>query len=303
MRQRCACRIPPTPRQETLVTPAKPQPLPPADAPVRGHRAALVAAVQMISAPRVADNLATAGRLVADAAAQGAELVVLPEYFAIMGMNEGDKLRVREADGNGPIQSFLAEEAARHGIWLIGGSIPLAGNDPAKVLNSSVAYAPDGARVARYDKVHLFGFEKGTERYNESATIEAGTRPVAFDTPFGRVGLSICYDLRFPELYRALGVVDLLALPAAFTETTGQAHWEILLRARAIENQCYLIASAQGGRHENGRETHGDSMLIDPWGIVLDRKLKGAGVVLGRFDPARIAEIRASLPALAHRVM
>ncbi|WP_242569235.1 carbon-nitrogen hydrolase family protein [Rhodocyclus gracilis] len=257
----------------------------------------------MISAPRVADNLATAGRLVADAAAQGAELVVLPEYFAIMGMNEGDKLRVREADGNGPIQSFLAEEAARHGIWLIGGSIPLAGNDPAKVLNSSVAYAPDGARVARYDKVHLFGFEKGTERYNESATIEAGTRPVAFDTPFGRVGLSICYDLRFPELYRALGVVDLLALPAAFTETTGQAHWEILLRARAIENQCYLVASAQGGRHENGRETHGDSMLIDPWGIVLDRKLKGAGVVLGRFDPARIAEIRASLPALAHRVM
>jgi nitrilase len=220
-----------------------------------------------------------------------------------MGMNEGDKVKVRESDGRGPIQDFLAETAERHAIWLIGGSIPLMAGNPDKVLNSSVAYSPQGERVARYDKIHLFGFQKGAERYNESATIEAGSLPVAFDTPFGRVGLSICYDLRFPELYRALGVTDLLVIPAAFTETTGRAHWEILLRARAIENQCYLLAVAQGGRHENGRETHGNSMLIDPWGDVLDRKLKGPGIVIGELDHARIAEIRASLPALKHRVM
>jgi len=264
---------------------------------------ARIAAVQMISTPHVADNLRTAARLVAEAVVQGAELVVLPEYFPIMGMNEGDKVRVREHDGAGPIQDFLAETAQMHGIWLIGGSIPLIAGDPAKVLNSSVAYNPQGARVARYDKIHLFGFQKGEERYNESATIEAGRLPVAFDTPFGRVGLSICYDLRFPELYRALGVPDLLVIPAAFTETTGRAHWEILLRARAIENQSFVLAAAQGGRHENGRETHGNSMLIDPWGNILDRKVRGPGIVIGELDHARIAEIRASLPALKHRVM
>lgn len=264
---------------------------------------ARVAAVQMISSPRVDDNLRHAARLVADAVAQGAELVALPEYFPVMGMNDGDKVKVREHDGRGPIQDFLAETARKHAIWLIGGSIPLVADNPDKVLNSSVAYNPQGERVARYDKIHLFGFQKGAERYNESATIEAGSLPVAFDTPFGRVGLSICYDLRFPELYRALGVTDLLVIPAAFTETTGRAHWEILLRARAIENQCYLLAAAQGGRHENGRETHGNSMLIDPWGDVLDRKLKGPGIVIGELDHARITEIRASLPALKHRVM
>jgi nitrilase len=264
---------------------------------------ARIAAVQMISTPRVDDNLRSAARLVAEAVAQGAQLVALPEYFPIMGMNDGDKVKVREHDGRGPIQDFLAETAEKHAIWLIGGSIPLMADNPDKVLNSSVAYNPQGKRVARYDKIHLFGFQKGAERYNESATIEAGSLPVAFDTPFGRVGLSICYDLRFPELYRALGVTDLLVIPAAFTETTGRAHWEILLRARAIENQCYLLAVAQGGRHENGRETHGNSMLIDPWGEVLDRKLKGPGIVIGELDHARIAEIRASLPALKHRVM
>ena len=267
------------------------------------RRAATVAAVQMVSAARVADNLAAAGRLVADAVAQGAELVVLPEYFPIIGLSDRDKFSVREADGAGPIQDFLAGTAARHGIWLVGGSIPLAARAPDKVLNACVAYAPDGRRVARYDKIHLFGFAQGSERYDESASIEAGTTPVAFDTDFARVGLSICYDLRFPELYRALGVVDLLALPAAFTETTGVAHWEVLLRARAIENQCYLIASAQGGRHENGRETHGDSMLVDPWGRILDRKLKGPGIVLGCVDPAHIDAVRQSLPALSHRVL
>ena len=262
-----------------------------------------VAAVQMVSTPRVADNLAMAGELVAEAVRQGARLVALPEYFPIMGMSDGDKVAVREADGSGPIQQWLAETARRHAIWLIGGSIPLEASDPAKVLNSSVVYGPDGQRVARYDKIHLFGFRKCAEAYNESATIEAGRTPVAFDTPFGRVALSICYDLRFPELYRGLGPVDLIVVPAAFTETTGRAHWEILLRARAIENQCYVLAIGQGGRHESGRETHGNSMLIDPWGTILDRKLKGPGVVIGELDPAFIADTRASLPALQHRVL
>ncbi|HET7776488.1 MAG TPA: carbon-nitrogen hydrolase family protein, partial [Azospira sp.] len=198
---------------------------------------------------------------------------------------------------------FLAATAKQHGIWLIGGSIPLEARDPHKVLNSTVVYDPAGQRVARYDKIHLFGFQKGLERYDEAASIEAGSEPVAFDTPYGRVGLSICYDLRFPELYRRLAPVDLIVVPAAFTETTGRAHWEVLLRARAIENQCYVLAVGQGGKHENGRETHGYSMVIDPWGTLLDRKLKGPGVVLGLLDHGFIAETRANLPALKHRVL
>ena len=266
-----------------------------------------LAAVQMISTPRVDENLRIAARLIADAVAQGAQLLALPEYFPIMGLSDSDKLKVREVDATqgdgGPIQTFLAETARQHGIWLIGGSIPLLASDPGKVLNSSLVYNPQGERVARYDKIHLFGFQKGDEHYNESATIEAGQQPVAFDTPFGRVGLSICYDIRFPELYRTLGVTDLLVIPAAFTETTGRVHWEVLLRARAIENQCYVLAVAQGGQHENGRETHGNSMLIDPWGDIVDRKLKGAGIVLGELNHQRIAEVRASLPAIQHRVM
>lgn len=262
-----------------------------------------VAAVQMVSTPRVAENLQTAARLIGEAAAQGAALVALPEYFPIMGMKESDKFAVREANNDGPLQRFLAETARQYGIWLVGGSIPLVAQAPDKVLNSCLVFNPQGERVARYDKIHLFGFQKGKERYDESASIEAGSQPVAFATPFARVGLSICYDLRFPELYRALGVTDLLVIPAAFTETTGRAHWEILMRARAIENQCYVLAVAQGGRHENGRETHGNSMLIDPWGEVIARLDKGEGVVIGELDPARIAEVRASLPALKHRVM
>ena len=262
-----------------------------------------VAALQMVSTPRVDENLAMAERLIADAVAQGAGLVALPEYFPIMGMSDSDKVALREVDGNGPIQAFLADAARRHGVWLVAGSLPLHASDPGKVLNSCLVYDPTGQRVARYDKIHLFGFQKGAECYNESATIEAGTQPVAFETPFGRIGLSICYDLRFPELYRALGACDLHIVPAAFTETTGRAHWEILLRARAIENQCYVLAIGQGGRHENGRETHGNSLLIDPWGEILDRKAKGQGIVIGKLDHARIADIRASLPALKHRVM
>ena len=262
-----------------------------------------LAAIQMVSTPRVDENLAVADRLLAEAAAQGARLAVLPEYFAVMGMRERDKLALREPDGRGAIQDFLRDAARRHGLWLVGGSLPLAASHPDKVLNTCLVFNPQGERVARYDKIHLFGFEQNGERYDESASIEAGRQPVAFEAPCGRVGLSICYDLRFPELYRRLGVVSLIVVPSAFTETTGRAHWEVLLRARAIENQCYVLAAAQGGQHENGRETHGNSLLIDPWGVTLARRDKGEGVVIGDFDPARLADVRASLPALQHRVM
>ena len=268
-----------------------------------GPKNARVAAIQMISTTRVEENLNTAAVLIAEAVADGAELVALPEYFPIMGRRDGDKIAAREVDGSGPIQDFLAETASKHGIWVIGGSMPLVASVEDKVLNTCLAFNPQGVRVARYDKIHLFGFQKGEERYNESATIEPGRQPVTFDAPFGRVGLSICYDLRFPELFRALGEIDLLVLPAAFTEVTGRAHWEILLRARAIENQCYVLAIGQGGVHENHRETHGNSMLIDPWGDIVARRDKGAGVVIGELDHARIAEVRTSLPALTHRVL
>ena len=271
--------------------------------PSKSSDKALVAAVQMVSTPRVTDNLQCAGELIAQAAEQGAQLVALPEYFPLLGGGERDKFAAAETDGAGPIQDFLSATARQHRIWLVGGSLPLISDVAGKVHNSCLVYDPQGKRVARYDKIHLFGFEKGAERYDESATIAAGSEPVAFDTPFARVGLSICYDLRFPELYRALGVTDLLLVPAAFTETTGRAHWEILLRARAIENQCYVLAIAQGGRHENGRETHGHSMLIDPWGEIIDRLAKGPGIVIGEIDRKRIKEVRTSLPALRHRVM
>ena len=262
-----------------------------------------IAALQMVSGPRVGDNLALASRLVDEAVAQGAQLVALPEYFPIIGAADADRVRAREDFGHGPIQDWLAATAQKHGIWVFAGSIPLTASLPDKMRNSSLAYNPAGECVARYDKMHLFGFSKGEESYDEAAFIEAGSQPVAVDTPFGRIALSICYDLRFPELYRALGAVDLILMPAAFTDTTGRAHWEILLRARAIENQCYLLAVGQGGRHENGRLTHGNSMIVDPWGEILDRKQKGPGVVIADLDHARIAEIRESLPALAHRIL
>ncbi|WP_234087689.1 carbon-nitrogen hydrolase family protein [Azonexus sp. R2A61] len=260
-----------------------------------------IAALQMVSGPRVADNLTAAGRLVDEAVAQGAQLVVLPEYFPIIGAADADRVRAREDFGRGPVQDWLAQTAQRHGLWIFAGSIPLTAGSPDKMKNSSLVFNPQGECVARYDKIHLFGFRKGDEAYDESAFIEPGDTPVAVDTPFGRIALSICYDLRFPELYRALGPVDLILMPAAFTETTGRAHWEILLRARAIENQCYLLAVGQGGRHENGRLTHGNSMIVDPWGEILDRKLKGPGVVIADLDHQRITDIRESLPALAHR--
>lgn len=262
-----------------------------------------LAAVQMISGPAVAPNLATAGRLIAAAAASGAQLVALPEYFPLIGAGDADRLAAREREGAGPIQEFLAEAARKHKLWLVGGSIPLFADDPGKLRNSCLVFDPDGRRVARYDKIHLFGFRKGAESYDEAATIERGNAPVAFDCPLGRVGLAICYDLRFPELFRTLGPLDLVVLPAAFTETTGRAHWEMLLRARAVENQCYLLAAAQGGLHPTGRMTHGNSMIVDPWGEVIARMDKGEGIVVADLDPQRISDIRASLPALKHRIL
>ncbi|MDP1630849.1 MAG: carbon-nitrogen hydrolase family protein [Caulobacter sp.] len=260
-----------------------------------------IAAVQMVSGPDIAQNLRDANLLVAEAAARGAQLVALPEYFPLISGNDMDKVLAREKEGTGPLQDFLRETALRHKVWLVGGSIPLEASMPDKVRNSCLVFDDSGRRVARYDKIHLFGFQQGTELYNESRTIEAGSDVVVFDSPVGRVGLSICYDLRFPELYRSMGPVDLLVVPAAFTHTTGQAHWELLLRARAVENLCYVLASAQGGTHPSGRMTWGDSMVVDPWGSVIDRLATGPGVVTAEMDPARIAELRASLPALEHR--
>jgi predicted amidohydrolase len=262
-----------------------------------------VAAVQMISSPSVPDNIATANRLVRQAAAGGAQLVLLPEYWAIMGVNDSDKVAVAEPLGSGPIQDFMAGLARELGIWLIGGTLPLASSDPSKVVNTTLVYDPQGANVGRYDKIHLFGFTKGTESYNESKTIVPGKHLGVIETPLGQVGMSVCSDLRFPELFRAMGPVALIVLPAAFTYTTGQAHWEILLRARAIENQCYVLAAAQGGTHPNGRRTWGHSMLIDPWGAVKSVLAEGEGVVAGEIDAAFTEGVRQSLPALKHRTM
>jgi nitrilase len=269
-----------------------------------------IAALQMVSTPSVEQNLASASRLIAEAAAAGAAWVSLPEYFCLMGHSDRDKLSIAEVPGCGPIQQMLADAAKRHSVWVIGGTLPLRGDDPERVFNSCCVYAPDGTLAARYDKLHLFCFDNGRERYDEGRVLRAGSEPVAFSAPSGgiggplRVGLSICYDLRFPELYRSLMAqppCDLLAVPSAFTHTTGQAHWELLLRARAVENQCYVIAAAQGGLHENGRRTWGHSMVIDPWGEVLAVQPEGGAVVIAELDLQRLASVRSQLPALAHR--
>lgn len=268
-----------------------------------------VAAIQTVTGTSLDDNLSRADALIAEAARGGAELVLLPEYFCMMGRHESDKVAIREQDGDGPVQHFLADAARRHRIWLVGGTLPMWCGDDNRVYNTSLAFDPRGERVARYDKIHLFGFTKGTENYDESRTILAGRTPVAFDAPCGRVAMSVCYDLRFPELYRGLSSgkdgqgLSLILMPAAFTYTTGQAHWEILIRARAIENQCYVLAAAQGGKHENGRRTWGHSMLVDPWGELMGVLPEGEGVVSGVIDPARLAEVRQNLPALRHRVL
>lgn len=268
-----------------------------------GEGAHRIAAIQMASGPSVAANLTEADMLISLAVSQGAKLIALPEYFAIMGMKDTDKVAARERPGEGPIQEFLSRTAKKHGIWLIGGSIPLASETADKVKNSTLVFNDQGLQVARYDKMHLFGFQMGDERYQEENTISPGNEVVVFDSPFGRIGLSICYDLRFPELYRKMQDVDLIVVPSAFTETTGKAHWEPLLRARAIENLAYVLAPGQGGYHRNGRETHGDSMVIDPWGVILDRLPRGSGFVLADLQPEYQARLRQSLPALGHRVL
>ncbi len=262
-----------------------------------------VAGIQMASSPQVSSNLIEAERLIAIAVNQGAKIVVLPEYFCIMGVKEIDKVAVREKDGDGIIQRFLAKMAKDYKIWLIGGTVPLTSNFPNKVRNSCLVYNDKGVQVARYDKIHLFGLDLGTEHYHEENTIESGDSVVVVETPYGKIGLSICYDLRFPELYRAMGEVDMLVVPSAFTETTGKAHWESLIRARAIENLCYVIAPAQGGYHLSGRETHGNSMIVDPWGVILDRLPRGSGVVMANVNRDYQTSLRNSLPALKHKTI
>ena len=262
-----------------------------------------VAAIQMASGPNVAANLAEAERLIAMAVAAGARLVALPENFGIMGLTDTDKIKVREQPGKGPMQRFLVTQAKKNGIWLVGGSIPMACENPDKVRNTCLVYDDKGKLAARYDKIHLFGLDLGNEHYREETTIEPGDTVVVVETPFGRMGLSICYDLRFPEMYRAMGEVDLIVVPAAFTATTGKAHFETLVRARAIENLAYVIAPAQGGYHVSGRETHGDSMIVDPWGNILDRLPRGSGVVMAGINAAYQTGLRSSLPALKHRTL
>lgn len=269
-----------------------------------------IAAIQMVSGTRCPDNLVAARDLLEQAASAGAELAVLPEYFCTMGHRDSDKLALREPLGEGPIQEFLARAAQELQMWIVGGTLPLQTTDPARIRNASLVYSPRGECVARYDKIHLFQFNNGRERYDEGRTIEAGAQPVQFDLTARdgqrwRIGMSVCYDLRFPELYRAhaRAGADLLLVPSAFTYTTGQAHWEILLRARAIENLAYVLAPAQGGLHENQRHTWGRSMLIDPWGRIVSALEQGPGVVLGDIDAARLQEVRTQLPALEHRVL
>jgi nitrilase len=220
-----------------------------------------------------------------------------------MGMRDRDKVAVREAEGKGPIQQFLSDTAKKHKIWLVGGSVPLMASVPGKVRNSCLLYDDKGELAARYDKIHLFGLDLGNEHFHEETTIEPGGEVVVANSPFGRLGLSVCYDLRFPELYRAMKEVDIILVPSAFTETTGKVHWETLIRARAIENLAYVLAPAQGGYHVSGRETHGNSMIVDPWGVILDRLPRGSGVVIAGVNPLYQASLRKSLPALTHRTL
>ena len=269
-----------------------------------------VAAIQMVSAIAREANLARAHGLLAQAAAAGAELAVLPEYFCMMGARDTDKLGLRETAGAGAVQGFLADAAREFGLWIVGGTLPLESGDAEHVFNSSLCYAPDGRCVARYDKIHLFFFDNGTERYDERRVIAPGAEPVVFELPSRdghrwRVGLSVCYDLRFPELYRALAKrgAELLLVPSAFTRTTGAAHWEVLLRARAIENLAWVVAPAQGGTHENGRHTWGQSMVVDPWGTVVAQQASEEGVVLFDLDAGQIERVRTQLPVLSHCVL
>ena len=266
-----------------------------------------MAAIQMVSETSVERNLVQAGQLLEQAAAQGAELAVLPEYFCLMGLQDTDKLKVQEQFGSVPIQDFLCRSAQKLGLWIVGGTLPLATTDAARARNSSLVFDPRGQCVARYDKIHLFRFENEKESYDESCVLERGAHPVTFDLPSidgnsYRIGMSICYDLRFPELYRQLKA-DILLVPSAFTFTTGQAHWEILLRARAVENLAFVLASAQGGVHENKRKTWGHSMIVGPWGQILAEQAQGNGVVVAEVIKETLQTARKRLPALDHAVL
>jgi nitrilase len=260
-----------------------------------------IAAIQMVSGAEVGANLESARRLIRAAAMEGARLVALPENFYLIGRHESDKVQAREADGAGPIQDFLAGSARAEGVWIVGGTVPISCADPARIRSACLLYDDSGKRVARYDKMHLFRFEGRDERHDEARTLQGGDAPLAVATPFGRLALSVCYDVRFPELYRGLGEFDAMFVPSAFTVPTGAAHWETLLRARAIENQAYVVAPAQGGLHPTGRRTYGHSMIVDPWGVVLGMRAEGEGIVLADIDLERLREVRAALPANLNR--
>jgi deaminated glutathione amidase len=269
------------------------------------------AAIQTVSGADVLVNLGHTKDLIAQAAASGAQVIALPEYFCVLGHNGYDKVHVAEADDDGPIQNFLSEQAQRHRVYLLGGTVPLRSPAASKVFNSSLLFNPLGQRVARYDKIHLFGLDYQGQQFDESQTIVPGNSPVQCSIELAQqrwtLGLTICYDLRFAELFRAVSPrqqrCDVIFVPSAFTFATGQDHWEVLLRARAIENQCYVVAPAQGGLHENGRRTWGHSMIIDPWGRILACQPQGAGIVVADLSLETIAQVRASLPSLAHQIL
>ncbi len=264
-----------------------------------------IAAVQMASGPQLQANLMEAGRLVGEAAEAGAGMVVLPEMFAIMGKSDAARVQLTEDEGNGPIQDCLARLARQHKVWIVAGTIPLRSAQEGRPYAACLLYDDHGQVIARYDKIHLFDVTVGDEAevYTESHTNYPGERVVVVDTPFGRLGLSVCYDLRFPELYRELSRqgAEILVIPSAFTEITGQAHWEALLRARAIENLCYVVAAAQGGYHVSGRTTYGHSMVVDYWGRVRGQLNKGSGIVLLEPDLPAQRVMRQRFPVLGHR--
>ena len=264
-----------------------------------------VAAIQMTSGHVVTDNLTAAGELLREAKDLGCDIACLPENFSFIGLRDADKLQVAEADGVGAVQSFLSDTARKLGMWILAGTTVIRGDTERRVANASLLIDDHGKRVARYDKIHLFDvtIPGRDEQYRESTHVTPGREPVIADTPVGKLGLSVCYDMRFPELYRELVSrgAEWLAMPAAFTVPTGRAHWETLLRARAIENLCYVVAPAQAGTHTSGRETYGDTLIVDYWGQVLSRLAKGSGVITAEIDLAKEAETRVRFPALDNR--
>jgi deaminated glutathione amidase len=265
----------------------------------------MVAAIQMASGPNVQANLDQAERLITEAVAQSAKLIVLPENFSFMGKTDQERMRYAETDGDGLVQSFLSEQAKKHAVWLVGGTIPIKTDDETKLYACCMLFDDKGVRVASYNKIHLFDvhIEESDESYNESETTISGDETVVVDTPFGKLGLAICYDLRFPEMFRTMvnQGMEICAIPSSFTALTGKAHWDILVRARAIENLCYVIAAGQGGYHVSGRETHGNSVIVNPWGTVLNHMGKGAGVVVAKLDKPFLETTREHFPVLQHR--